>query len=181
MKKRTTRLLAIVGFLFAIGAVGAQQYFAMTDPKPHEEAAEAVANAANAVSDWANDRGERSVEVVLLIGQTPNIVSVRALLTMEGGGHLSTVCATLPRVHDAINLMLFDQIRDGIVKGRAGGGVDLASYEAPLKERLNRAYEEPPIEAIRLSRGNAAMGDWGCTDKNARRDKGDKPQESAHH
>jgi hypothetical protein len=178
MKKRLTRVLAIIGFLFAIGAVGAQQYLAMTDGKPHVEAAEAVANVANAALDWTNDRGERHVEVVLLIGQTPNIVSVRALLTMRGGSHLSAVCATLPRVHDAINLMLFDQIRDGIVKGYPGGGVELAAYEAPLKERLNRSYDEPTIETLRLSRGNAAMGDSGCTDKNARRD---KPQEAAHH
>jgi hypothetical protein len=171
MKKRFNRLLAILGFLVAIGVVGAMQYFSSGDNrgKATEAAADAVAGAANAAYEWTQDRSERTVEVVTLLGQAPTVVSVRAMLTMRGANKLSAVCASLPRIHDAITVLLFDKLRTDIVAGRGIDGVQLAAYEPRLRDMLNRTYDVPTIELVRLSPGNAAMGDAGCTDKNSRK------------
>jgi hypothetical protein len=171
MKKRFSRLLAVLGFLIAIGAVGGMQYFNSGDNrgKATEAAADAVAGAANAAFEMTRDRSERTIEVVALMGQAPTIVSVRAHLTMRGADRLSAVCASLPRIHDAITVLLFDKLRKDIAAGRGIDTVELAAYEARLREMLNRTYDEPTIDLVRLSPGNSAMGDGGCTDKNSRK------------
>jgi hypothetical protein len=171
MKKRLNRLLALLGFLIAIGVIGGMQYMKSGDNrgKATEAAADAVAGAATAALEWTQDRSERTVEVVTLLGQTPTVVSVRAQLIMRGASRLSAVCASLPRIHDAITVLLFDKLRGEIAAGRALDPIELARFEGRVKEMLNRAYEEPTIELVRLSPGNAAMGDAGCTDKNSRR------------
>lgn len=183
MKKKSSRLLALLAFVLVVGVVGAMQYFNTAKKgEATEDAAEAVAGAANAALDWAKDTSERRVEIVSLIGQGPQVVTIRAMLTMRGPSKLSEVCASLPRVRDAINVMLFDGMRASLVTGRDSGSFDLASYEVPLKDALNRTYDEKMIDRVRLSRGNAAMSDAGCTEKSARRGGGhDNPEESAHH
>jgi flagellar basal body-associated protein FliL len=184
MKKKSTRLLAVLAFVITIAAVGASQYFNTAKKgQATEEAAAAVGAAANAALEWANDTRPRNVEVVTLVGQTPRVVTVRTLLTMKGPSRLSEVCASLPRVRDAINVMLFDRMRDALRGSGGFASFDLVSYETPLKEALNRTYDEPTIDQVRLSRGNAAMGDSGCTEKSARRGGGEheKPHESAEH
>ena len=179
MKRKSNRLLALVAFLITVCAVGAMQYFNKAQKgQVTENAAEAVGAAASAAIDWAKDRSERTVEVVTLLGQTPQVVTIRAQLTMQGASRLSEVCASLPRVRDAINVMMFDRVRETL---RAGNGVDMASYEAPLKAVINRGYEQPTVDRIRLSLGNAAMGDSGCTERSARRGGPDTPHESASH
>jgi flagellar basal body-associated protein FliL len=179
MKKKSTRLLAIVAFLITIGAVGAMQYFSNAKKgQVTEDAAEAVGAAANAAIDWAKDRSERTVEVVTLLRQTPQVVTIRAQLTMQGAAKLSEVCASLPRVRDAMNVMMFDRVGASL---NAGEPVDLARYEGPLKSALNRGSDRPTVDRLRLSLGNAATGDSGCTERSARRG-GDapSPHESAH-
>src|SRR6185436_445111 len=154
MKKRSTRLFAMVAFLITIGAVGAMQYFGNAKKgQVTEDAAEAVGAAANAVSDWAKDRSERTVEVVTLLGQTPQVITIRAQLTMQGAAKLSEVCASLPRVRDAMNVLMFDRVRASL---KAGEAVDLAVYEAPLKRALNRGADQPTVDRLRLSLGSAA-------------------------
>jgi flagellar basal body-associated protein FliL len=179
MNKKSTRLLAMLAFLFSIGAVGAMQYFnASKKGDVTEDAAEAVDAAATAALDWTKDRSERTVEVVTMLGQTPEIVTVRTVLTVQGASKLSEVCASLPRVRDSINLMLFDRVRATVVRG---GQIDLASYEGPLKAALNRVYHTPTVDRVSLSLGNAAMGDSGCTERSARRGSGpNAPLESDH-
>ena len=175
MNKKFTRLIALLAFLITIGAVGAMQYANMAKKgEATEDAAEAVGAAANAALDWAKDRSERSIEVVTLIGQTPQVVTVRARLTMQGASRLSEVCASLPRVRDTINLMLFDPMRASLRDG--GDNLDLAAYEGPLKAALNRAYKEAAVERIRLSLGNAAMADSGCTERSAHPGRADQAQ-----
>ena len=51
----------------------------------------------------------------------------------------------------------------------AGEAVDLAVYEDPLKAALNRGSDQPTIDRLRLSLGNAAGTDSGCTERSARR------------
>jgi flagellar basal body-associated protein FliL len=187
MKKKSTRLLAVLAFVVTIAAVGAMQYFNTAKKgQATEEAAEAVGAAANAALDWAKDTSPRNVEVVTLVGQTPQVITVRTLLTMKGPAKLSEVCASLPRVRDAINVMLFDGMRESLRRNGGFASFDLVSYETPLKEALNRSYDEPTIDQVRLSRGNAAMGDTGCTEKSARKGGGgggehEKPHQTAEH
>jgi flagellar basal body-associated protein FliL len=167
MKKKSTRLFALVAFLITIGAVGAMQYFGNAKKgQVTEDAAEAVGAAANAAMDWAKDRSERTVEVVTLLGQTPQVITIRAQLTMQGAAKLSEVCASLPRVRDAMNVLMFDRVRASL---KAGEAVDLAVYETPLKRALNRDAEDPTVDRLRLSLGNAASADAGCTERSARR------------
>jgi hypothetical protein len=181
MKKRFTRLLAALGFLAAIGAVGGMQYFNSGDNrgKATEAAADAVGAAANAALELTRDRSERTVEVVALMGQAPTVVSVRALLTMRGANKLSAVCASLPRIHDAITVLLFDKLRQDIAAGRGIDPVQLAAHETRLLDMLNRSYDEPTIDLVRLSPGNSALSDGGCTDKNSRKPT-DKAASAAH-
>jgi len=179
MKKKSTRLVAMVAFLITIGAVGAMQYFGNAKKgQVTEDAAEAVGAAANAVSDWAKDRSERTVEVVTLLGQSPQVITIRAQLTMQGAGKLSEVCASLPRVRDAMNVLMFDRVRATL---KAGETVDLAVYEAPLKRALNRGADQPTVDRLRLSLGSAASADSGCTERSARRGPdAPSPHETAH-
>jgi hypothetical protein len=180
MKKKSTRLFAIVAFLVTIGAVGALQYFNNAKKgQVTEDAAEAVGAAANAVSDWTRDRSERTVEVATLLAQTPRVITIRAQLTMQGASRLSEVCASLPRVRDAMNVLMFDRVRASL---RAGEAVDLAPYEGPLKTALNRGSEPPMVDRLRLSLGNAAGTDSGCTERSARRGPPETsaPHENAH-
>lgn len=177
MKKKSTRMLAMVAFLISIGAVGGLQYF-KTGKKGQitEDAADAVGAAATAALDWTRDRSERTVEVVTVVDQSPQVMTIRAVLTMQGASKLSEVCATLPRVRDSINVLLYDRLRGGVA---AGGQIDLARYEGSLKAALNRSYESPAVDRVRLSFGNAAIGDSGCTERSARRGGGsDAPRES---
>jgi flagellar basal body-associated protein FliL len=180
MKKKSTRLLAVLAFVVTIAAVGAMQYFNTAKKgQATEEAAAAVGAAANAALEWANDTRPRN-------GQTPQVITVRTLLTMKGPAKLSEVCASLPRVRDAINVMLFDGMRESLRRNGGFASFDLVSYETPLKEALNRSYDEPTIDQVRLSRGNAAMGDTGCTEKSARKGGGgggehEKPHQTAEH
>jgi flagellar basal body-associated protein FliL len=178
MNKKLTRLLALLAFLITVGVVGFMQYMNMSKKgEVTEDAAEAVGAGVNAALDWAKDRSERSIEVVTLIGQTPQVVTVRAQLTMQGASRLSEVCASLPRVRDTINGMLFETVRD---KLNGGGRIDLVAYEEPLKAALNHAYKEDAVERVRLSRGNAAMGDTGCTERSAHRGGGEQAEKTEH-
>ena len=113
-----------------------------------------------------------------MVGQTPQVVTVRALLTMQGASRLSEVCASLPRVRDTINGMLFDPVRQKLRSGE--GSLDLASYEGPLKTALNHAYKEDAVARVRLSRGNAAMADSGCTERSAHKGGGEQAQKTEH-
>jgi flagellar basal body-associated protein FliL len=180
MKKKSTRLFALIGFLITIGAVGAMQYFSTAKKgQVTEEAAEAVGAAANAAIDWTKDRSERTVEVATLLAQTPQVVTIRAQLTMQGASKLSEVCASLPRVRDAMNVLMFDRVRASL---RSGEAVDLAIYEGPLKAALNHGSEQPTVDRLRLSLGNATGTDYGCTERSARRGGADTPapHENAH-
>jgi hypothetical protein len=176
MNKKLTRLLALLAFLITVGVVGFMQYMNMAKKgRVTEDAAEAVGAGVNAALDWAKDRSERSIEVVTMIGQTPQIVTVRAVLTMQGATRLSEVCASLPRVRDTINAMLFDPMRASL-RGGGGGNIDLPAYEDSLRAALNQAYKGDAIERVRLSRGNAALADTGCTERSAQKGHAERAQ-----
>jgi len=151
MKKRSTRLFAMVAFLITIGAVGAMQYFGNAKKgQVTEDAAEAVGAAANAVSDWTRDRSERTVEVVTLLGQSPQVITIRAQLTMQGAARLSEVCASLPRVRDAMNVLMFDRVRATLKAGETVavfgvGGLGLSAIQLAKAMGAVEVYEEDSL------------------------------------
>ena len=165
--KRIGKLLGILGFVAAVAAIGFNFYFNTDDRgKATEAAAEAVADAAAAAVEWTMDRTERTVEVVALLGQGPSNIAVTATLTVKGARNLSAVCASMPRVHDAINVILFDGVRNGLSAGRAPAAAELASFEPQLKDALNRSYETPAVEAVRLAPApRRVLGDSGCNER----------------
>jgi hypothetical protein len=163
--------------LACAGTFGVVQYLHSKDRgRATEEAADAIADAANAAVDWTRDKTPHTVDVYAFFGEgrvggRPAVIAVRAQVTAIGQRRMSELCAAMPTVRDAMNTLLFDRIHS---LARAHAGLDpamLADYAPALKAEINRAMVQPLVDRIEISLGNpAAATDEACKpDRNAQR------------
>ena len=152
--KRSSKFAGILALLFGVGGFGFSKYMSADDQgRTTEVATQAIVDVANAAARWAADRSDYTVAVVNRVGQgrvgdeREAPMAVRAELAVRGGSGLSSLCASLPRVRDAMNAVLADRM----VKA--------------LRAAINRVVEGGPIARVRLSirRASGAM-ESGCTD-----------------
>ncbi len=170
--KRVMKLSALLLLLFAGGGFGLWQYMQAGDQgQAAEAAAAAVVTAANAAAQWTKDRSTHEVSVVNMMGtgrgggiDGPFVVEVR--LSVKGGANLSALCAALPRVHDAINVVLADRVND-VLRARAPLAADsFAAYAETLRARLNRAIAPDAVsEAQVIVHSARNMQERGCNDR----------------
>jgi hypothetical protein len=169
--KRFKRL-ALLAVLLVVGiGLGLTQYLDFGKRgETTERAATAIMDAASTAANWASDKSKHRVEIVNLMGHGRGgdwngPVAVQAVLIVDKSAGLSAVCASLPRVRDAVNILLSDRISHAL---RTGGSLSAQEVEAQgdrLKSMLNRSFENEPIaEAILTLRNDYNAVEVGCTD-----------------
>ena len=175
--KRILKYLVPLLLLTAASVFGGMQYLhSKNRGQATEEAADAIANAANAAVDWTRDKTPRTIDVVAFFGEGPvagraSYFAVRARLTAVGAQRMSEVCSAMPRVRDAMNTLLFDSVHRAMDAHRALDRRVLAANEPRLQAEINRGFDGPIISKVSLELSiPAALAESGCkTEKNASR------------
>jgi hypothetical protein len=177
MKKMYKPLMGIA-LLFVLGAAWFLHYM-MGDSRGHvtEMAADALVDAAKTAASWTEDRTEYKISIHTLMGQgrpgaaVGSTLVVQATLSTRGAERRAAICASLPKVRDAINVLLADRFAQALERDRPVPDAELDSYDGRLKAALNRAIEEGIVEHVALSTHTALNNrDAGCTSPKAQKD-----------
>jgi hypothetical protein len=171
MNKFTVMILVLVA-VFGGGALGLMRYMSGEGQgRTTEIAANAIVDAANAAARWTEDRTEHSVSVVNVMGQArgqgglTGPVVVHTMIVTRGGSRLSNLCASLPRVRDAINVLLADRVGQALRTGATLGPKDLAPYKERLRAVLNRTADEESVESVTFALRSAYdVRESGCNE-----------------
>jgi hypothetical protein len=166
---RFVKYLVLLALLSGLSVFGVIQYLHSKN-RGHatEEAADAIASAANAAVDFTRDKTPRRVDVIAFFGEGPvggrvSYFAVRARLTAIGGPRMSEVCASMPLVRDALNTVLFDRVHRSLDAHRALDATTLVGYEPRLQDEINRAFGAPVVAEVKLTLANpASLADSGC-------------------
>ncbi len=167
--KRLVKYLALLILLSGVSVFGVIQYLhSKNRGQATEEAADAIAGAANAAIDWARDKTPRQVDVIAYfgegqVGRHAGIFAVRATLTAIGAARLSEVCAGMPQVRDAMNTVLFDSVHGALESRHALDDATLAGYAPRLADEINRSFGGLVVSAVKLGRAApSVLADAGC-------------------
>jgi hypothetical protein len=121
-----------------------------------EKASEAVSAVSKAAGRLTSGRTIYNVTVVNRVGQgrvgldREVAIAVQVTLSVRGSGGLSDVCASLPRVRDAINARIADSITPKLRSRRVLAADELAENSEDVRAAVNEVVEDEAIVKVKL-------------------------------
>jgi hypothetical protein len=171
--KRSIKFAGVMLIVIGILALGISQYMSQDERgRTTEMASGAVAAVADAAARLTADNNEYTLVVANRVGigrvggdrEAP--MAVQATLSVRGSDKMMRVCATLPRVRDAINGVITDRIGPKLRAGRPLAPDELAAEGEILRAALNRLAESGDSFAhVRIVLKSAYdVQETGCND-----------------
>jgi hypothetical protein len=172
--KRLMKFIGIMLLVLCMLALGLSQWMSHDDRnRTADMASDAITAMTSAATRLTSDRKQYTVVVVNRVGVGRVVVereipmSVQAVVSVRGSGSLDHVCATMPRVRDAINTVIADRVGPKLRTGRTLAADELADDGDALRGVLNRLVEDNAIESVRLTLVSAFDAqESGCVDPN---------------
>jgi hypothetical protein len=155
--KRSIKFGGVMLIVFGILALGISQYMSQEERgRTTEMASDAMAAVAGAAARLTADNNEYTLVIANRVGigrvgadrEAP--MAVQAMLSLRGSDKLMRVCATLPRVRDAINGVIMDRIGPKLRAGRPLAPDELAAEGEILRAALNRLVESDSFAHVRI-------------------------------
>jgi hypothetical protein len=168
--KRTLKVTGAMLIVFGVIALGISQYLSQDDRgRTTEIASDALSAVGAAATRLTADNNEYQLVVANRVGmgrvgterEVP--MAVQAVLSVRGGDKLSRVCATMPRVRDAINGVITDRIGPKLRAGRVLAPDELAAEGEILRAALNRLVQGDAFSRVRIVlKGAHDVQEGGC-------------------
>jgi hypothetical protein len=170
--KRTLKLAGAMLIVVGVIALGISQYISQDERGRTTEIASGALSVVGAVAARLSaDNNEYQLVIANRVGmgrigtEPEAPMAVQAVLSVRGGDTLSRVCATMPRVRDAINGVVTDRIGPKLRAGRVLAPDELAAEGEILRAALNRLVQAEAFSRVRIVlKGAHDVQEGGCHD-----------------
>ena len=170
--KRTIKFAGAMLIVAGILALGISQYMSQDERgRTTEIASGALSAVGAAAARLTADNDEYLLVVTNRVGigrvgtEREAPIVVQAVLSVRGSDRLTRICATLPRVRDAINGVITDRIGPKLRAGRALAPDELAAEGEILRAALNRLVHADTFSQVRVVLKEAYdVQEGGCSE-----------------